>query len=59
MRAQTILRAIVAMRAADSISYATPPEKFGNTLGHLMAACIDLEIELGALNIEVQEKEAT
>ena len=55
MRAQSILNAITAMHQADRLGFFTKPELFAHILHRLASARMDLESELGAVGLTVEE----
>ena len=56
MKAKLILDAILAMKDMEDVTYTTEPEVWAGKLNRLATARIELQIELGMLNVEVGKK---
>ena len=54
MKARYILEAIAAMKAADRINYSMEPHEFGTIKGSLAFARINLEVESGLRDVEIE-----
>ena len=54
MRASVIVKAIAAMREAHHLGYQTEPEQFSKIIVALYLARVDMETELGKLDIQVE-----
>ena len=54
MKAITLHRAIVAMREAEKLDYASPPAEFARKMNALLWAAHELEAELDKLDIKIE-----